>query len=198
VSRSLSTEKAKISLPLLEAALFYDLSPDKTVKIPSQSERRVRDLQELFRRAKKPVALFVDDAHELHPKTLTALKRLLELVTEGGGQLSIVLLGHPKLRNDLRRPKLEEIGDRTTMFEFGGLRNRQRDYIDWVLKASLNEGVAPDDVLTDEAATLLAAKLKTPLQIGRHLVRAFEAGFEIGAKPIDVGCPASSTSWRRS
>lgn len=187
VSRSLSIEKGKISLPLLEAALFYDLSPDKAVRIPSQSERRVRDLQELFKRAKKPVALFVDDAHDLHPKTLTALKRLIELVTEGGGQLSVVLVGHPKLRNDLRRPKMEEIGDRTTVFEFGGLRNRQRDYIDWVLKASLTEGIAPDDVLTDEAATLLAAKLKTPLQIGRHLVRAFEAGFEIGAKPIDAG-----------
>ncbi len=36
-------------------------------------------------------------------------------------------------------------------------------------------------------ATLLAAKLKTPLQIGQHLVRAFEAGFEIGAKPVDAG-----------
>ena len=187
VSRSLSIEKGKISLPPLEAALSYDLSPDKAVKIPSQSERRVRDLQELFKRAKKPVALFVDDAHDLHPKTLTALKRLIELVTEGGGQLSVVLVGHPKLRNDLRRPKMEEIGDRTTVFEFGGLRNRQRDYIDWVLKASLTEGTVPDDVLTDEAATLLAAKLKTPLQIGRHLVRAFEAGFEIGAKPIDAG-----------
>lgn len=42
-----------------------------------QSERRERDLQELFRKAKKPVALFIDDAHGLHPKTLTALKRLI-------------------------------------------------------------------------------------------------------------------------
>jgi hypothetical protein len=130
--------------------------------------------------------VMVDDAHDLHPKTLVALKRLIELVTEGGGQLSIVLIGHPKLKNDLRRPKMEEIGDRTTVFEFGGLRDRQRDYIDWVLKASLDEHVAPDDVVTDEAATILAAKLKTPLQIGQHLVRAFEAGFEIGAKPIDT------------
>ena len=32
--------------------------------------------------------------------------------------------------------------------------------------------MTPDDVLTDDAATLLAAKLKTPLQIGQHLVRA--------------------------
>lgn len=187
VSRSLSIDKAKISLPLLEAALFYDLTPEKTVKISSQSERRERDLQDLFRRAKKPVALFVDDAHDVYPRTLTALKRLIELVAEGGGQLSIVLVGHPKLKNDLRRPKMEEIGDRTTVFEFGGLRDRQRDYIDWVLKASLEEGIVPEDVLTDEAATLLAIKLKTPLQIGQHLVRAFEAGFEIGAKPIAAG-----------
>lgn len=85
VSRSLSVDKAKITVPLLLAALFYDLTPEKTVTIPSQSERRERDLQELFRRAKKPVALFIDDAHDLHPKTLTALKRLIELVAEGGG-----------------------------------------------------------------------------------------------------------------
>ena len=37
----------------------------------------------------------------------------------------------------------------------------------------------------DAAATRLAAKLKTPLPIGQHLVRAFELGFEVGAKPID-------------
>src|SRR5271167_193331 len=186
VSRSLSVDKAKITVPLLIAALFYDLSPEKAVvTISSQSERRERDLQELFGRAKKPVALFIDDAHELHPKTLVALKRLIELVTEGGGQLSIVLIGHPKLKNDLRRPKMEEIGDRTTVFEFGGLRDRQRDYIDWVIKISLEEGVTPEDIMTGAAATRLAAKLKTPLQIGQHLVRAFEAGFEVGAKPID-------------
>ena len=40
-------------------------------------------------------------------------------------------------------------------------------------------------IMTDAAATRLAAKLKTPLQIGQHLVRAFEAGFEVGAKPVD-------------
>ena len=53
VSRALSLEKAKISVPLLVAALFYDLSSEKTVSIPSQSKRRERDLQELFRKAKR-------------------------------------------------------------------------------------------------------------------------------------------------
>jgi type II secretory pathway predicted ATPase ExeA len=186
VARSLSVEKNKITMPLLLMALFYDLSTEKTVTISNQSERRERDLQELFRRAKKPVALFIDDAHDLPPSTLTALKRLIELVTEGDGQLSIVLIGYPKLKNDLRRPKMEEIGDRTTVFEFGGLRDQQRDYIDWVLRASLQESVEPEAVITDEAATLLAAKLKTPLQIGQYLVRVFEAGFETGVKPLDA------------
>lgn len=58
---------------------------------------------------------------------MTALKRLVELVTEDGGQLAVILVGHPKLRDDLKRPLMEEIGDRTTVFEFGGLRDRQRD-----------------------------------------------------------------------
>ena len=64
-------------------------------------------MQELFREAKRPVALFVDDEHDLHPKKLTALKRVVELVTEGSDQLAVILIGHPKLRNDLRRPLMQ-------------------------------------------------------------------------------------------
>jgi hypothetical protein len=45
-------DKAKIAMPLLVASLFYDLSTEKTVTISNNSERRERDLQELFRRAK--------------------------------------------------------------------------------------------------------------------------------------------------
>ena len=56
---------------------------------------------------------------------------------------------------------------------------------DWALAAALKDGVDRAAIITDDALTLLAAKLKTPLQIGRHLVRAFEAGFEAGVKPVD-------------
>jgi hypothetical protein len=52
-------------------------------------------------------------------------------------------------------------------------------------RADAHLSAISDTILTAEAATLLAAKLKTPLQIGQHLVRAFEAGFEMGVKPID-------------
>ena len=106
VSQSLSVDKSRATLPSLIAALFYDLSSDKQVKIPSSGEKRERELRELFRKGKKPVALFVDEAHDLHSSTLTGLKRLIEVVEDGGGSLSIVLGGHPKLKNDLRRPTI--------------------------------------------------------------------------------------------
>lgn len=96
VSRSLAIEKAKITVPLLISALFYDLAPDRTVTIPTQSERRVE----------------------------------------------------------------------------------------------------PEEVIDEAAATLLAAQLKTPLQIGQHLVRAFEVGFEIGARPIDESVAEAVLSLR--
>jgi hypothetical protein len=34
------------------------------------------------------------------------LKRLIEVVRDGNGTLSVVLAGHPKLKNDLRRPTM--------------------------------------------------------------------------------------------
>lgn len=54
------------------------------------------------------------------------------------------------------------------------------------LCADLAPVVEPEGVLTEDAAVLLAAKLKTPLQIGRHFVCAFEAGFGANMKPVDA------------
>lgn len=76
-------------------------------------ERRERELQERVKRGKRSVALFADEAHDLNGHTLIRLKRLMEVVEDGGGRLSVILADHPKLRNNLRRPKMEEIGYRT-------------------------------------------------------------------------------------
>ena len=42
--------------------------------------------------------------------------------------LSIVLAGHRKLKNDLRRPSIEEIGSRATIFELEGLGREKRKF----------------------------------------------------------------------
>lgn len=184
VSKSLSVEKQSIKLATLIAALFYDLTPDKQVQIPKQGERRERELRELVRKGKRPIALFVDEAHDLNGHTLTGLKRLMEVVEDGDGRLSVILSGHPKLRNDLRKPTMEEIGYRTDIFALDGIAGSQREYIDWLLNACTGGKVDPHSMLTEDAIDALATKLRTPLQIQLHLTLALEAGYQTGGAAV--------------
>lgn len=194
VSQSLSLDKSRATLPSLIAALFYDLSSEKQIKIPSSGEKRERELRQLFRKGKKPVALFVDEAHDLHSSTLTGLKRLIELVEDGGGTLSIVLGGHPKLKNDLRRPTMEEIGYRTAVFSLDSLGGCQREYIQWLLEKCLAEGTEISELVVPEAIDLLAQKLRTPLQIEQHLSLAFEEAHRMGEKTVTLAVVESILS----
>lgn len=184
ISKCLSVEKDRLRLPTLITALFYDLAADREPRIPSLSERRERELRDLVRKAKRPVALFIDEAHDLHNNTLIGLKRLMEVVSDAGGSLSIVLSGHPKLKNDLQRPTMEEIGYRTTIITFEGIQGQQRPYIAWLLKACVAIGTDPADIIDDAAVDLLAHRLTTPLQIEQYLTRALEEGFRVGERPI--------------
>jgi type II secretory pathway predicted ATPase ExeA len=134
VAKSLSVDKECVSLAALLVALFSDLSTDKDPKISTRPEKRERALRELIKKRKKPVALFIDEAHGLQRNTLVGLKRLMELVRDGGGILSVVLAGHPKLNNELRRPTMEEIGNRATMFSLDNAHGANRDYILWLLE----------------------------------------------------------------
>ena len=104
---------------------------------------------------------------------------------DGGARLSVVLAGHPKLRNDLRRPTMEEIGYCTDIFTLDGITGSQREYIQWLLKTSTGKG-KPEDILTTEAVDLLAMKLRTPLQAQLHLTLAMEAGYQTSEKPINA------------
>jgi type II secretory pathway predicted ATPase ExeA len=184
VSQSLAVDKHRINLGTLMLALFYDLVTEKDFKIPTQPEKRERKLIEVIAKRKKPVALFVDEAHDLHPKTLVGLKRLVELVQNNGGTLSVVLVGHPKLRNDLRRPALEEIGARTTLFWLDGIKGQERAYLDWLLEQCAPADAA--DLLTPEARERLAAALSTPLQIEQYLTLALEAAYQVGQKSVTL------------
>jgi type II secretory pathway predicted ATPase ExeA len=168
----------------LISTLYYDLSQDKQVQIPKQSEKRERELQEIVKKGKRPVALFVDEAHDLNGHTLIGLKRLMEVVEDAGGRLSVILAGHPKLRNDLRRPTMEEIGYRTDIFTLDGVAGSQREYILWLLAASTTPNTDPESILDGEAIDILSTKLRTPLQVQLHLTLALEAGYQTGEKPV--------------
>lgn len=184
VAKSVSVEKHSIKLATLISALYYDLSQDKQVQIPKQGERRDRELQDLVKKGKRPVALFIDEAHDLNGHTLIGLKRLMEVVEDVGGRLSVILAGHPKLRNDLRRPTMEEIGYRTDIFNLDGIAGSQRAYIQWLLGVCADNKAELGEILTDEAIDILATKLRTPLQVQLHLTLALEAGYQTGEKPV--------------
>jgi type II secretory pathway predicted ATPase ExeA len=182
VARSLAVDKDRVNLGTLIMALFYDLATEKDVKIPTQAEKRERQLLDLIKRRHRPIALFVDEAHDLHGKTLTGLKRLMELIRNQGDLLAVILAGHPKLKNDLRRPAMEEIGARATVLTVDGIQGQQRAYITWLLEQCGTS--AAEAILTAEAIDVLADSLATPLQVEHYLTLALEAAYRAGQKPV--------------
>lgn len=161
LSKSLSVEKGQISLATLIMALFYDLAIEKDFKIPTHPERRERALRDLIRKRQRPIALFIDDAHDLHAKTLIGLKRLIEVVRDSGGTLSVALAGHPKLKNDLRRPSMEEIGSCATIFELEGLGSEKQRYIKWLFTQSMAPKTKIESIITEEALAGSVATLQS-------------------------------------
>lgn len=95
-----------------------------------------------------------------------------------------MLAGHPKLRNALLRPSLEEIGSRFAVFPFEGMAGHQADYIAWLLERCRAETAEPTMIIEPAAVDLLAARLRTPLQIEQYLTRVFEKTFEAGEKVV--------------
>jgi hypothetical protein len=116
--------------------------------------------------------------------TLTGLKRLTEMIEDGGAKLCVLRAGWPKLRNDLRNPNMEEIGNRTTVFSLEGVTGSQREYIAWLLASCAVDKVTVDDILDRAALDLLASRLRTPLQIEQHLTLALETVYQASEKPI--------------
>ncbi len=62
--------KGQVNVNTLYTALFSDLPTEKDFKIPTRPEKRERILQELIQKVNKPIVLFIDEAHELHGRTL--------------------------------------------------------------------------------------------------------------------------------
>jgi hypothetical protein len=149
-------------------------------------------LRDLIRKRQKPIALFIDDAHDLQAKTLVGLKRLIEVVRDGNGTLSVVLAGHPKLKNDMRRPNMEEIGSRATIFNLEGFRWRQTELSQMVAcSMSEHEGKSGDGGQDRGGAHGRSARLpqwqvKHTAAIETYLTRSLEEGYRVGQKPVTV------------
>lgn len=186
ISRSLSTDKKRVTISTLYTALFLDLVKEKNFQAPTQPEKRERKLLEILKKNDKPVVLFIDEAHDLHSQTLISLKRLIELSQDNGKTLAVVIAGHPKLKNDLRRPTMEEVGARVQIFTLDSLIDNKIKYCEWLLKQCGPKDLKIQDVIAVDALELLANSLITPLQINYYLLQALEKAYLIGVKPITI------------
>lgn len=185
VVQSLAVEKQRVTVYTLKLALYYALATEKDPNdLPTRPEKSEFVLMRVVRRCDKPIVLIVDDAHDLNRQTLLELKRLMELMRGNNVHFSVVLGGHPKLKNDLRRPTIEEIGSRATVLELEGIKGQQPRYITWLFEQCTKPKVKPADILTDEAMTLLVERLITPLQIEHYLTLALEQAYRFGEKPV--------------
>lgn len=119
----------------------------------------------------------------------------MEVIRDGGGKLSIVLAGHPKLRNDLKSPTMEEVG-RTITISLDASQGILKDYIKWLLNDCTDDKVKPTDIIEDQAMDYLAEHLTTPLQVEQHLTLALEEAFKLGLKAITVDLLAETLSRR--
>jgi len=186
VVNSLAIDVSQVSPATLVPAIFCELATDKDEPMPKVVGLRERALRNLIRKKKKPVVVFIDDAHQLLSKNLIGLKRLMEIVRSGKGTLSVVLAGHPKLKNDLRRSAMIEIGARATFFDLCSFGHDKKTFLYWLLDQVTEQKNKPETLLTEAAAALLCEKLTTPLQFEYYLSRAFVEAFRVAQKPVDA------------
>jgi len=180
VSTSFALEKHRLGRPDFITALWYDLLTEPPTRFPN-SQTRERELREWVRQHQKPVALFIDDAHELTRRALTELRQLMTLIESNGGRLSVVLAGQPTLRKALRHATRRELGHGTDVVALKGMAGSQLDYIRWLLEAC-----AAVTVITGAAIDQLATEFHTPLHIQRHLRLALEASYQVGERRVSV------------
>ena len=108
----------------------------------------------------------------------------MEILQDDGSAISIVLSGHPKLKNDLLNPTMEEIGARAIYIELDIFSSNKRNYIKWVIEQSMKPKIKYSDIIAEDAIDLLSNKLITPLQVELYLELAVKEGYKIGEKPI--------------
>ncbi len=185
VSYSYSSDREGVNVKTLLTALLIDLKKSDKAP-PTAYEIRDRHLVDLMEENNKPVILFIDEAQDLQPNTLSALKKLTEIAQISRQKLTIILAGQPKLKNTIRSPKMEEIGSRAYIIDLDEQIIGKKDrYLQWAITQCLVKDKKWTDVITAEALTALTENLITPLQIISHFNRALEIGFSAGVKPID-------------
>lgn len=180
VAKSFARNRRRVSI---NTVLFAKLATKKNSHLSTQIEKRKP--QAMIKEINKPVLLFIDETHDLHARTLIGLKHLIVMSQEMSSALSVVLVSHPKLTNNLSNPALDAGRAHAKFFEFGNLSSNSTSLIEWILDNCSKDKIKPHIILTKEAICLFAERLLTPLQRPRYLANAIEKGYLIGENPFN-------------
>jgi type II secretory pathway predicted ATPase ExeA len=134
----------------------------------------------------KTTILIVDEAHLLGPEQLEELRLLGNLEARGGKALQVVLVAQPSIRETLKRSELASLRQRLAVrIELEALDVQEA--ADYLLHHLRIAGVAPGDVLADEAMEMLARGAKgVPRLLNQSAHQAMALAQEAGATFIDV------------
>lgn len=160
---------------------------------PRQEVEAVRGLTRLFevvallmtelqRRQDRQLVLIFDEAQDLDVESLRALKRLSNLNGEVGGNLTILLIGQPELRD--RVAALPPLDQRISL-RFH-LPNLDGDEVAGFLRHRLRVAGHPTgDLFSPEACGLIArASRGTPREINRLAKLSLEAAAATGSEAV--------------
>jgi type II secretory pathway predicted ATPase ExeA len=201
---SMDDEKGLLGRPLradhIAEAILNTIAPSS--RVPRSPEARFRTLHKALKesaRAGNRHVLIIEEAHDLHGKTLKQLKRFYELEDGFNRLLSIILFGQSELRAKLGETNSEvrEVVQRLELVELRPMNNPEGYIRHRLERAGMKfEAVfAPDamDALRlkhagpgahERGKAREAVSLLYPLAVGNTLIAACNLAAEIGMDKV--------------
>lgn len=174
----LRLDRERLHLGDLQAALVRELS-DETLR--RSGEARSGQTRRILGAAAagRPVLLWIDDAHLLHPSTVRGLKRLRELTWRGAGPLlGIVLTGQTD-----RTMGIPEVGLRSDRMTFAGLASDEA-------RAAVERALGGLVDRAEAAALAASPRARNWLDLGALLDDCLVEAVARGEERVTGGCVA--------
>ena len=189
VSTNFMISSEKLNFNTIICGLISDICETIDVNLPNTSklyDSKEKKLAKLIQQAKSDIVLFIDDAHDLNFETFHSLRKLNIIAKSSKRSLSVVLLGHPRLKFELMKPEMQEIGNRIKYISMNGIEGKEREFFEWMMKECMKNGTKIQDIFTDEAVNFIVSRFRTPLHMQHFISRAMEEAFLAGIKPINL------------
>lgn len=138
IIQPLNFDRKTITAGQLCEAVILDLNP--SAKLKRTLEGKARQAKELLKEslgAKNRHCMFIEEAHRLPIPLFSQLKSFWELEIGLQKMLSIILIGHPELRDILdarRHPEIREFINRCEIVDLPALDNELERYVEFKFK----------------------------------------------------------------